>query len=74
MKVQRYLDGARVRYELELVTRHGAHGFFQEIHGTLQTRGTVERGEAASEQLADGARERHAGYLVALTVLQNENP
>src|SRR5258708_10556700 len=64
MKVQRHLDGARIQYKLELVTRHRAHGFLQKVHGALQTSCTVEGREAASKQLADCARERHAAYLV----------
>src|SRR6266550_6507000 len=73
MKVQRHLDGARIRHKLELVTRHRAHGFLQKIDRALQTSRAVEWREAASKQLADSERERHAGYLVAFAMLQNKN-
>src|SRR5205814_6331966 len=73
MKVQRHLDGTRVRHELKVVTRHRAHGLLQKIDYALQTSCAVEWREAAGKQLSNSARERHADYLVAFAMLQDEN-
>src|SRR6266496_1827538 len=73
MKVQRHLDGDRVRHKLKVITRHRAYGLLQKINYALQTRCAVEWREAAGKQLADSTRERHASYLVAFAMLQDED-